>query len=103
MEHKSTFEIEIITTHGVVVWTPISVHSSTRLDSGTLIHDKKDFVYNNAVQTEFEAFGKAILTGSIDPRQDPSEAFKDLALLQALLKSAEDNSLVKVITVQDLS
>jgi predicted dehydrogenase len=68
-----------------------------------LIHDKKEFVYNNAVQTEFEAFGRSVLTGSPDPRQDPSEAFKDLALLQALLKSAEDNSPVKVIQVQNSS
>ncbi|KAF4960431.1 hypothetical protein FSARC_10491 [Fusarium sarcochroum] len=101
VEHKSGLEIEIVTTNGAVVWTPVSVKSTTKLNSDGSIDETKEFVYNNAVRNEFEAFGEAILTGSPDLRQAPLEALRDLALLQALLESAEGNGLVKAVEVED--
>ncbi|KAF4949861.1 hypothetical protein FGADI_8605 [Fusarium gaditjirri] len=95
VEHKSTLEIEIISTCGVVVWTPISVKSITKSDSGESVNETKEFIYNNGVTAEFEAFGRAILENCPDPRQSPSEALNDLAFLQALLESAGCNGLVK--------
>ncbi|KAF4443751.1 oxidoreductase-like protein [Fusarium austroafricanum] len=101
VKHKSGLEIEIITTNGVVVWTPVSVKTITSADSGGMISETKEFVYNNGVKAEFAAFGKAIVTGCPDSRQTPSQALKDLALLQALLESAQSNGLVNVNKFKD--
>ncbi|KAF5564218.1 Oxidoreductase [Fusarium phyllophilum] len=92
VEHKSTLEIEIISTRGVVVWTPVSVKSV----SGESMNETKQFIYNNGVKAEFEAFGQAILQKCPDPRQSPVEALNDLALLQSLLDSAACNGLMKL-------
>ncbi|KAJ4022773.1 hypothetical protein NW766_001820 [Fusarium irregulare] len=97
VEHKSTLEIEIISTRGVVVWTPVSVKSMIKSDSGESMNETKEFTYNNAVVAEFEAFGQAILQNSPDPRQNPLEALSDLSLLQGLLESAESNGCRKVV------
>ncbi|RBA11051.1 NAD-binding Rossmann fold oxidoreductase family protein [Fusarium proliferatum] len=91
VEHKSTLEIEIISTHGVVVWTPVSVQSTIKSDSGESMNETKEFIYNNGVKAEFEAFAQAILQKCPDPRQTPLEALKDLSLLQGLLDSAACN------------
>ncbi|KAF5020451.1 hypothetical protein F66182_7530 [Fusarium sp. NRRL 66182] len=97
IEHKSALEIEIVTTNGSILWTPVSVKSTTKLSSGDSFDETRDFVYNNAVKAEFEAFSEAISTSTPDPRQTPLEALSDLALLQALLESAESNGSVKVV------
>ncbi|KAF5250803.1 hypothetical protein FANTH_4075 [Fusarium anthophilum] len=97
IEHKSNLEIEIISTQGVIVWTPISVKSIIKSDSGGSMSETKEFIYNNGVKTEFEAFGEAILEGCPDTRQRPLEALNDLALLQGLLESAGCNGLMKVV------
>ncbi|PNP83710.1 hypothetical protein FNYG_02927 [Fusarium nygamai] len=96
VQHKSTLEIEIISTRGVVVWTPVSVKSTIKSDSGGLMNEIKEFIYNNGVEAEFEAFSQAILQKRPDPRQTPVEALNDLALLQGLLESAACNGLIKL-------
>ncbi|RBR20251.1 hypothetical protein FVER53590_26457 [Fusarium verticillioides] len=96
-EHKSTLEIEIISTRGVVVWTPVSVASNIKPDSGESTSETKEFIYNNGVKAEFEAFCQAVLQNFPDPRQSPPEAVGDLALLQGLLESAKCNGLMKLV------
>ncbi|KAF4428956.1 Oxidoreductase [Fusarium acutatum] len=95
VEHKSTLEIEIISTRGVVVWTPVNV-KTIKSDSGESLNEAKEFIYNNGVKAEFEAFGQAILKKCPDPRQSPLEALNDLALLQGLLESAACSGLMKL-------
>ncbi|KAF4487965.1 Oxidoreductase [Fusarium agapanthi] len=97
VEHKSTLEIEIISTQGVVVWTPVSVKSIIKSDSGESMNETKEFIYNNGVKAEFEAFGQAILEDCPDTRQAPLEALNDLALLQGLLESAGCHGLMKIV------
>ena len=97
VEHKSTLEIEIISTRGVVVWTAVSVKSMIKSDSGESMEETKEFIYNNAVMAEFEAFGQAILQNSPDPRHSPLEALNDLSFLQCLLESAESNGSIKAV------
>ncbi|KAF5573812.1 Oxidoreductase [Fusarium pseudoanthophilum] len=96
-EHKSTLEIEIISTHGVVVWTPVRVASNIKPDSGEPTSETKEFIYNNGVKAEFEAFCQAMLQNLPDSRQSPLEALDDLALLQGLLESAKCNGLMKLV------
>ncbi|KAF5970663.1 Oxidoreductase [Fusarium coicis] len=96
-EHKSTLEIEIISTRGVVVWTPVSVASIIKPESGESTNETKEFIYNNGVKAEFEAFCQAMLQNFPDSRQSPPEALDDLALLQGLLKSAKCNGLMKLV------
>ena len=61
------------------------------------MEETKEFIYNNSVVAEFEAFGQAILQNSPDSRQSPLEALNDLSLLQGLLESAESNGSIKVV------
>ncbi|KAF5598667.1 Oxidoreductase [Fusarium pseudocircinatum] len=97
VEHKSKLEIEIISTRGAVVWTPVSVASNIKPDCGESTNESKEFIYNNGVKAEFDAFCQAILQEFPDSRQSPLEALEDLALLQGLLESAKCNGLMKLV------
>ena len=94
---KSGLEIDIVTTKGALLWTPIKVQFTTASDSCDIINQVKEFVYNNAVRTELKAFFYSLSKGSPDPLQTPLEALQDLAILQALLESAEGNVITKII------
>lgn len=102
-EFKSGLEIEIVTTHGAIHWTPVRVTTTKKSNfsselgkSPQVISEARDFVYNNAVGTELEAFAASIAAGVVDPRQTPVEALKDLTILQALLDSGESGGCVKI-------
>lgn len=63
---KTGLTVEIITTNGTVTWIPVGVRSTTKSESGELRPEEKSFVYNNAVNAEFEAFGQAVSTATPD-------------------------------------
>lgn len=88
-EFKSTFEIEIVTTNGAVAWNPTTVKSAARKADGSneTIEETKEFPYSSGVTAEVGAFAKAIEGGTLDVLQTPSEALKDLEILQRLLES----------------
>ncbi len=99
-----------MTTNGAVIWTPTGVTTVTRSISvekqeetrafvlaGGGEGKKKDFVYENGVPAEIEAFGRSLVTGKADPRQAPMEAIKDLEILEAILQSGENNGALKKI------
>lgn len=69
--------------------------STSKSESGEMRPEEEEsFVYNNAVNAEFEAFGQAVSFGTPDPRQAPVEALKDIRILQGLLDSGSGNAMV---------
>lgn len=93
-ECKTGLTVEIVTTNGTVTWSPVGMRSTAKSESGELRSEEKRFVYNNAVNAEFEAFSQAVSTGTPNPRLAPVEALKDLGILQALLDSGCGNTMV---------
>jgi len=98
-EFKSGLLIEIVTTNGVVAWTPTSVKVVSKNAAGDKVEDTKEYVYDNGVSNEIVAFGKAIESGKLEERQMPLEALKDLEILQRLLESGRDDAALKGIEV----
>jgi predicted dehydrogenase len=95
-EFKSGFEIEIVTTNGVVSWNPTEVKTVARNGDGRA-EEKKEFPYNSGVTAEVGAFARALEAGAIDTLQAPAEALKDLEILQRLLESGASGAAVKAI------
>jgi predicted dehydrogenase len=98
-EFKSGFEIEIVTTNGVVSWNPTEVKTVARKGDGSegTVEEKKEFLYSSGVTAEVGAFAKALEVGAIDALQSPVEALKDLEILQRLLESGAAGAAVKSI------
>ncbi len=96
-EFKSGLEIEVVTTNGVVTWTPVAVKVAKKGADGEKEETSKDYVYSSGVKQEFEAFGKSVVAGKVDPRQTPQEALKDLEMLQSLLESGEGKGAVRTL------
>jgi predicted dehydrogenase len=98
-EFKSGLEVEIVTTNGAVVWTPTEVKSVAKKADGSegKVEETKEFPYNSGVTAEVAAFAKAIAAGKVDVAQTPSEALKDLEVLQRLLESGEGGAALKTI------
>lgn len=92
-EFKNGLEVEIITTKGVVTWTPTEVKTV----AGKQDEKSKSFDYNSGVKTEVAAFEKAIAAGKADPLQTPQEALKDLEILQGLLESGAGGAALTTI------
>lgn len=89
-EFKSAFEIEVVTTRGAVTLTPTAVTSSwVEEGGGDKKEDQKEFTFSAGVKPEIVAFGASLAEGVVDPRQSPQQALKDLAILEALLASAD--------------
>ncbi|ERS96910.1 uncharacterized protein SPSK_02598 [Sporothrix schenckii 1099-18] len=89
-EFKSAFEIEVVTTKGAVTLTPTAVTSTwVEAAGGNKKEDKKEFSFSSGVKPEVVAFGASLAKGAVDPRQSAEEALKDLAILEALLTSAD--------------
>ncbi|CRK27054.1 hypothetical protein HYQ45_009977 [Verticillium longisporum] len=86
IEPRSDLEIVIITTRGSVTWTPVKVQVTTVTG---LVNEVKEFIYDNAVRAEIEAFCRSLPSGVPDQLQTPLEALEDLKILQALLESGE--------------
>lgn len=80
-----------------LLWNPVSFKLTTKSSSGEIFDDTKEFVYKNAIRTEIKAFSQAIISGTLDPRESPSEGLDDLTILEALLQSGEVNYIVKDI------
>lgn len=87
IEPKSDLEIVVITTTGSVTWTPVKVQV---INATGLMNGVKEFIYDNAVRAEIEAFCRSLPSGVSDQLQTPLEALGDLKILQALLESGED-------------
>jgi predicted dehydrogenase len=98
-EFKSGLEVEIVTTNGAVVWTPTDVKSVAKKGDGSegKVEETKEFPYSSGVTAEVAAFAKAIDVGKVDVAQTPSEALKDLEVLQGLLESGEGGAALKTI------
>ncbi|KIH93772.1 hypothetical protein SPBR_04351 [Sporothrix brasiliensis 5110] len=89
-EFKSASEIEVVTTKGAVTLTPTTVTSTwVEVAGGDKKEDKKDFSLSSGVKPEVVAFGASLAKGAVDPRQSAEKALKDLAILEALLASAD--------------
>jgi predicted dehydrogenase len=54
------------------------------------------------VPPEVRTWGEAIMAGRADPRQSPEEALADLELLEAMLKSGEQNGQAMSLKYQTL-
>ncbi len=96
-EFKSGLEIEVVTTNGVVTWTPVGVKIAKKGADGEKEESSKDYAYSSGVKQEFEAFGKSVVAGKVDPRQTPEEALKDLEMLQSLLDSGDGKGAVQTL------
>ncbi|KAJ4288732.1 hypothetical protein N0V88_007266 [Collariella sp. IMI 366227] len=98
-EFKSGLEVEIVTTNGAVTWNPTGVKTVTRKSEGSeeKAEENKEFAYSSGVAAEVAAFSKAIEAGQVEAFQAPSEAFKDLEILQRLLESGAGGASVKTI------
>ncbi|KAL2018606.1 hypothetical protein VTK56DRAFT_576 [Thermocarpiscus australiensis] len=98
-EFKSGLEVEIVTTNGSVVWSPTEVRTVARKQDGSAekVEARKEFPYDSAVKAEVAAFARALEGGKADPLQAPSEALKDLEILQRLLESGDAGAAVKEV------
>ncbi len=96
-EFKPGLEIEVVTTRGAVTWSPSEVKVLRASESGERKTATKEIKPDQGVEAEIEAFGKAVATGTLDPRQSPGEALKDLWVLEALLKSGEAGGAVQLV------
>jgi predicted dehydrogenase len=98
-EFKSGLEVEVVTTNGAVIWNPTEVKTVVGKGDGSneKVDEKKEFKYSSGVKAEVAAFAKAIEAGKIDALQAPSEALKDLEILQKLLESGAGGATVKNI------
>lgn len=94
-EFKSGFTIELVTTNGSVRLTPGVVNVTRKGPDGEKVEETKTFEFNSGVKAEVAAFAQSITNGKVDARQAPSEALKDLEILQALLESGEDSGAIK--------
>ncbi|KAK1759840.1 hypothetical protein QBC47DRAFT_373165 [Echria macrotheca] len=95
-EFKRGTQIEILTTAGSVVWTPVSVTTVVKNEKGEMVEEVKEFkAGSTGVDREVVAFGEAIRRGSLEARQTPAEALKDLEIVQGLLESGEAKGAVK--------
>ncbi|KAK4097988.1 NAD(P)-binding protein [Parathielavia hyrcaniae] len=96
-EFKSDTKVEIVTTHGVVSWSPTEVKTVARKGDGSneTVEEKKKFYYSSGVTEEVSAFAKAIEAGKLDALQTPTEALRDLEILQRLLESGAGGATVK--------
>ncbi|KAL1840413.1 hypothetical protein VTJ49DRAFT_487 [Mycothermus thermophilus] len=96
-EFKSGTEVEVITTNGVVVWTPDEVRIVARKRDGDgKEEDTRRFPYSTGVTNEVGAFARAIETGETDQGLMPREALKDLEIVQGLLESGSAGGRVKI-------
>jgi len=96
-EFKRGTEVEIVTTKGSVLWTPVSV--KVVKDASLVVRSEvtKEFGQSTGVVEEMAAFAAAIEQGKLDERQTPLEALRDLEVLQRLLESGEENATVKAV------
>lgn len=94
-EFKSGFTIELVTTNGSVRLTPGVVNVTRKGPDDEKVEETKTFEFNSGVKAEVAAFAQSITDGKVDARQAPSEALKDLEILQALLESGEDFGAIK--------
>jgi len=96
MELGAGFDgVEVITSQGRIKANPDEVFKFTRGSDGKVKEDKISFTYSSGVKAEVAAFAQGIASGQLDSRQTPTEALKDLQLLQALLESAEHGGSVQ--------
>ncbi|KAK4159982.1 oxidoreductase-like protein [Cladorrhinum sp. PSN259] len=98
-EFKSGLEIEIITTNGIVTWSPDTVKVVARKSDGSGEKEEvtKEFDWSSGVKAEVAAFAQAIEEGQISALQTPEEALKDLDILQRLLESGDAGAALKTI------
>jgi len=97
-DFKNVTEIEVITTNGRVTWTPGGgVQAVWISDSGMRQEDSLGIEMDHGVLAEFEAFAESVETRALNPRQSPEEGLKDLRLLEALLRSGEEEAAVKKV------
>ncbi|KAK3303720.1 oxidoreductase-like protein [Chaetomium strumarium] len=98
-EFKSLLEVEVVTTNGAVTWNPTEVKTVAGKGDGSSekVEEKKEFTYSSGVKAEVAAFAKAIEAGKVNALQTPSEALKDLEILQRLLESGAGGATVKTI------
>ncbi|CAK7237607.1 hypothetical protein SBRCBS47491_010041 [Sporothrix bragantina] len=88
MEHKGGFQIEVVTSNGSVTMTPTDV-TTKWVEGGEKKEDRKEFSFSAGVKPEVAAFAASLPSGQVDPRQKPEEALQDLAVLEAMLTSAD--------------
>ncbi|AEO55681.1 oxidoreductase-like protein [Thermothelomyces thermophilus ATCC 42464] len=101
MQFKSGTEVEIVTTKGVVSWSPTEVRTVAGKGdgSGDKVEERKEFPYSSGVTKEVAAFADGLAAGKLDAFQSPREALKDLEILQALLESGDGGAIVKDISL----
>ena len=87
----------MVTTNGLVNWTPVGVKIAKKGANGEKEESSKDYVYSSGVKQEFEIFGKSVVAGKVDPRQTPEQALKDLEMLQSLLESGDGKGAVRTL------
>jgi predicted dehydrogenase len=90
-EHKTGFDMEVVTTNGVVNWNPSEVVVTQHSKGG------QRFGRDSGVKAEVAAFGKSLESKTPDPLQTPEEALSDLQFLQGLLESGEAKGQPKTV------
>lgn len=90
-EFKSGLSVEITTENGNVVWTPGNVCVQGVKD-GKKFETVDEFEKTSGVKEEVRAFLEAVERndGTYDKRQWPEEAYKDLVVLQTMLRSGPE-------------
>ena len=83
-EHRSGFDVEVVTTAGRVTVSPTEVTATGKAFDE---QKKEGFPFSSGVQSEMIAFVNSVRDGQVNERQSPEEALKDLQVLEALLRS----------------
>lgn len=91
--HKAGLTIEVVTEKGCVTATPSGV--TVKVDG---VSEEIEIEAGSGVVAELEAFRNSVASDSPDSRQLPEEAYADLQILEAMLRSGEQGAAVKHIT-----
>lgn len=94
---KRGTEIEIVTTNGTVVATGVDAYVKRKEGSGEPAEEHFNLGYSSGVKAEVESFARGILNGRLDPREEPGEAVKDLAMVEAILTSGEQKGALQTL------
>ena len=90
-EFFDAFYIQIVTDEGAVTITPTNVTVDANDKDEIKTTRTRTFQRESGRKRELAVFAKGIENGQTETRGDPREAFMDLKVMQAILKSAQED------------
>ncbi|KAL3482793.1 hypothetical protein BJX62DRAFT_231441 [Aspergillus germanicus] len=89
---KRVMEFEVVTDKGSVIYRPFQTEIAVKQDEGSSewVERSERAPLMWGVKEEVAAFADGILTGTLDSRLSTADALEDLRIVEAMLRSGED-------------